>query len=514
MSIRRLLVIPALASALASGAQSQSVAPPDIAAFDRYVAKAARDWNVPGMADELVFAKGYGVIEIGKPAPANEHTRFAIGSTTKAMTSMALAMLVDEGKVHFDDHVSLYLPELQLYDPYVTRELTIRDLLTHRTGLPGADAFWSRWTTTTPEIIRRLRYLKPTASFRAKWQYNNVLYALTGTIVERVSGMPWETFIRTRIFGPLGMTESIPLVAKTVGQPNVAVPHNRFGDSVRVVPVHSTDDIAPAGSVWSSVSDMSKWMRFILDSGRVGTKRLVTPATFSELVAPQIRAPMSEYPALTVSRPNFFSYALGWFVQDYEGETVWMHTGSIDGMCALIGLIPSRRMGVYILENLDHAELRHALMYKAFDLYNGRPARDWSAELMPLFARAGRGAQMAAGGRGAGGGRGGNAPAAAASGPSLPLDRYAGTYVDSLYGTVEVTLVDGKLRAKVVSDPVQDFQPTTYETFRAVGAEQASARQPSTLTFLPDGAGAISAVRASGVTFTRVRSGRGGGGGM
>jgi CubicO group peptidase (beta-lactamase class C family) len=508
-----MLAVPVLAAALAGNAQSQSSAKPDFAAFEQYVAKAAKDWSVPGMAvaivkdDSLVFAKGFGVIEIGKPAPANEHTRFAIGSTTKAMTSMALAMLVDEGKLHFDDHVSDYLPELQFSDPYVTRELTIRDLLTHRTGYPEAGGLWGRWNYSLDEMIRRMRYVKPNASFRSHWDYNNITYAITGKIVERLSGMKWDKFIETRIFGPLGMKESIPLVSELAGQPNVAVPHNRVGDSVRTTAIGQTDNIAPAGSVWSSVYDMSKWMRFMLDSGRVGTKRLITPATFSELVAPQIRAPMSEYPALQVAKPNFFSYALGWFVQDYAGETVWMHTGSINGMCAIIALVPNRRMGVYILENLDHAELRHALMYKALDLYNGRPSKDWSADLMPIFARGGR----------AGGGGGGRGTVAAAGrgaevhGPSLPLDRYAGTYVDSLYGTITVTLVNGVLQAKIVNDPaITDLQPAEYDTFRAVGG-----RAGTTLSFVTDGAGGVLAVRAGGSSFARVtgRGGRGGPGG-
>ncbi|HEY5061988.1 MAG TPA: serine hydrolase domain-containing protein, partial [Gemmatimonadaceae bacterium] len=330
-----------LAATAAAGAQSA----PDWAAFDRYVAQTARDWRVPAFAiavvkdDSLVFAKGYGVLEVGTTRRADEHTRFAIGSTTKAMTSAGLAMLVDEGKLRWDDHVTTYIPELQLSDPWVTRELTIRDLLTHRTGLPGTDLLWAAgWHYTQPEIIRRLRFVQPSASFRSEWQYHNIMYSLSGTIIERVSGMPWDAFVRARIFGPLGMTETEPLVRDIIGKANVAVPHALSNDTVKVVPIRSTDAVASAGSVWSSVSDMSKWMRFILDSGRVagGSKRLITPATFRELITPQIRAPMEEYPALQLAKPDFFSYGLGWFIQDYRGQEVWMHTGSIDGMCALI----------------------------------------------------------------------------------------------------------------------------------------------------------------------------------
>ncbi len=488
------LVVAALASLPLAAAGGQK-ASPDWAAFDRYVAQAARDWHVPALAiavvkdDSLVFAKGYGVLEQGKPQPANEHTRFAIGSTTKAMTSASLAMLVDEGKIHWDDHVTNYIPELQLYDPYATRELTIRDLLTHRSGLPGTDLFWARWHYTLPEIIHGLRYIKPESSFRSNWSYQNVMYALSGTIVERASGMTWEAFVRSRIFAPLGMNETEALVSEIAGKPNVSVPHYLVGDSVRVVPMRSTDAIAPAGSVWSSVSDMSKWMRFILDSGRVGDKRLIKASTFRELITPQIEAPMEEYPALELSRPDFFSYGFGWFIQDYAGQQVWMHTGSIDGQCAIIGLMPNEHLGVYVLENLDHAELRHALMYRAFDLYNGGPSRDWSAEVNALFARMRQG-----GGAVAQAGQHVERPA------SVAIEKYAGTFVDSAYGTVTVTNAGGKLRARVVTDPEVDLDHWDVDSFRTHAANQIA------LTFTPDGTGGISAVRISGVSFARVRS--------
>jgi CubicO group peptidase (beta-lactamase class C family) len=474
---------------------------PDLAALDRYVAKAAQDWHVPGLAiavvhdDSLVFAKGYGVLEIGKPARVNEHTRFAIGSTTKAMTVAALAMLVDEGKLSWDEHIIDLLPKFRLYDPWVTREITIRDLLTHRSGLPGTDLLWviPQNQYTMPEMIRRLRYVKPESSFRSQWEYQNVMYAVAGYIVAQVSGMPWEDFIKTRIFGPLNMNESIPLVAETRGQPNVATPHGEVDGKVQVVSGLSTDAIAPAGSVYSSVSDMSKWMRFILDSGRVGNKRLIQPATFNEIVTPQIQAPMAEYPALELARPHFFSYGFAWFIQDYRGQIVWMHTGSINGMCAIIGLLPAQHVGVYVLENLDHAELRHALMYKVFDMYEGNPPRDWSADLQALFAsqRRGRGMRQPA------------ANAQTATQPPLPLVSYVGAYVDSTYGTVQVTLNNDVLHARFENLDMGDLDHVQYEVFRARPSGTVSERR-SVLTFVPDGAGHISAVRAFGITFSRL----------
>lgn len=473
---------------------------PDWAAFDRYVAKAAQDWRVPGLAiavvsgDSLVFAKGYGVAELGKPAPATEHTRFAIGSTTKAMTTAALAMLVDEGKLRWDEKVIDILPDFRLYDPWVTREITVRDLLTHRSGLPNTDILWAvRENQYTPvEMMRRLRYVRPNSSFRSSWLYQNVVYGIGGLIVERVSGMPWETFIRTRIFAPLGMRESETLVKDIVGKPDVATPHDLVRDTVRVVPIRSTDAVASAGSVYSSVSDMSRWMRFMLDSGRVGTQRLIKPETFREIIAPQIRAPEDQYPALELAKPHFFSYALGWFVQDYHGKTVWMHTGSIDGMVAIIGLLPEQNVGVYVLGNLDHAELRHALMYQVFDMYGAGPKRDWSADLRALFAK--HGEAVAAARR------------ATDTRPSLPLDRYVGTYADSAFGAIEVTLANGALRARYEKADLGTLEHTQYDTFRS---RPSAGERGATLTFVPDGAGAVSGVRTYGVTFQKARTGPG-----
>ena len=496
--MKRPCAILLLSCAAGVAAAQAPAARVDLGAFDQYVARASREWQVPALAiaivkdDSVVFAKGYGVLEIGKPASANAHTRFAIGSTTKAMTTAALAMLVDEGKVRWDGRVIDYLPEFQLYDAYATRELTIRDLLTHRSGLAGTDLLWIRGDLTSAEMFQRLRYVRPASSFRSQWDYQNVVYSIAGAIVAKASGMSWDRFVRTRVFEPLGMSETEPLVADIIGKMNVATPHALSRDTVRVVPARNTDAIASVGSVWSSVSDMSKWMRFMLDSGRVGNTRLITPATFNEIVAPQIRAPAAEYPALRLAAPHVFTYALGWFVQDYQGETVWMHTGSIDGMSAIIGLMPDRRLGVYVLANLDHAELRHALMYQVFDLYSANPRRDWSADLRTLF-----GGMRA---RPAGAPQAQNA---AGGPPSLPLDRYAGTYVDSTYGNVDLTLVDGVLRARFGKNDLGRLEPWRYDSFRARGPAPDESLTP--ITFLPDGAGSVASLRAFGVTFVKSK---------
>ena len=483
-------------------AQTSRSGSPDWAAFDKYVAQSARDWRVPGMAiavvrgDSVAFARGYGLRKVGAGDQVDAHTRFAIGSTTKAMTAAALAMLVDDGKLRLDDRVIDHIPEFQLADPWVTREVTIRDLLLHRTGLPGTDGLWTRFAYSPEEMMRRLRYVKPSSSFRTKWDYQNVMYGVAGIVIERASGMSWAAFLKTRIFAPLGMTETEPLVAGILAKPNVATPHALRADSVVIARLGNTDSIAPAGSVWSSVSDMSKWMRFVLDSGRVGSKRLISASSFRELVTPQIQADTNQYPALRLSRPHSFSYGLAWFIQDYRLQPVWMHTGSISGMSAIVGLMPASRAGVVVLLNLDHAELRHSLMYKAFDQVLGGPPRDWSGELRALMtAPSGVGPNVA--------GNAGNAPAPA--GPSLPLQRYTGVFVDSTYGKIQVTLVNGVLRAQVENEQPVELEPAGNERFRSRTPAEG---QGTVLIFVPDGSGNISAVRLSGtMVFSRVSTG-------
>jgi CubicO group peptidase (beta-lactamase class C family) len=510
--VRTLLFVAlaTLAGAAPLAAQRAPADPqPSIAELDAYVARAVRDWKVPGLAiavvkdDSVVLAKGYGVRALGKPEAVDAGTRFAIGSTTKAMTAVALGMLVDEGKVQWDEPVVTYLPGFRLADPYLTREVTVRDLLTHRAGLGNADLLWAGAGYALPEIMQRIGTLRPAYSLRSSFIYQNVMYAVAGEVVRAASGMPWETFVKTRIFVPLGMTATEATLAALAGRPNVAAPHGVIRDTTRVIANRPVDPVAPAGSVWSSVGDMARWMRFVLDSGRVGGRRLVSAEVYRELLSPQTVAPTSMYPTMTVVRPHFFTYGLGWFLHDYAGESVAMHTGSIDGMSAIIGLLPDRRTGVYVLANLDHAELRHALMYRVFDMYRGGgagtgAARDWSTELRLLYGQAeerGRAAQRQQEQRRAAGTR-----------PSLPLERYAGTYREPTYGDVVVAARDGALHLTFGRGYDGRLEHWHYDSFRATWKDERS--DPSLAVFSPDGAGAVASVRVLGVTFARVSAGR------
>lgn len=496
--MKTLLAILLVGTALPAIAQKPD---PKVAAFDAYVVQAVKDWGAVGLAvavvkdGKTVFAKGYGVRELGKPDPADASTLFAIGSTTKAMTAAAVGMLVDEGKVRWDDPVTKYLPGFTLGDPYVTREVTVRDLLTHRAGLANGDVLWYRKDTSMDEVLRRARFIPAAYSLRSSFIYQNVMYAAAGAVVAAASGMPWERFVETRIFAPLGMTRTVATLAGTAGKANVASPHFRIDGAPRVISNAAVDPVAPAGSVWSSVTDMAKWAAFMIDSGRVNGQALLKPATWAELFKPQTMVPPAGfYPTQQLTQPHWMTYGMGWFQHDYRGQMVQFHTGSIDGMVAIIGLIPEQRLGVYVLANLDHVEARHALMYRAFDTWLGVSGRDWSTDLLHLYG------DLDA--------QGDSAEARALrqrvpdTKPSLALDAYAGAYADSLAGRLEVSIENGGLALRLSSQLHARLEHWNYDTFRARW-DNAWQGTPAA-TFEIGASGRVEAVRFQGARFGRV----------
>jgi len=375
----------------------------------------------------------------------------------------------------------------------------VRDLLTHHTGIPGSDLLWAGNDFSTEEIMRRMKFVKPFASFRNGYSYMNVQYAMAGEVLKAAGGVPWATFVQQRIFTPLGMNETVPTLAATLDRPNVATPHMRIHDAIRAVENRAVDPIAPAGAVWSSVSDMAKWMRFVLDSGRVGGRRLLTEETFQQWMRPQVVIPQEAfYPTTQLTRPHYTGYALGWFLQDYNGYAVAMHTGSIDGMVAILGLIPDQKLGVYVLANLDHAELRHVLMWRVFDLFTTGTGRDWDHDLKALYDSAavlGRAAVARV-----------EQDRVAGTKPSLPLERYAGTYADSLLGNAEVTFEGGALRARIGKGFNGRLEHWNYDTFRAIWNDDRI--DPTFLTFVVDATGTASVLKADlgpALEFERVK---------
>ncbi len=488
--LRRALVATAVLAAAPAAAQGRP-----LDGFDAYVQGAMRDWRVPGMAiaivknDSVVYARGFGVRTAGGNDRVDEHTSFAIASTTKAFTATALAMLVDEGKVRWDDPVSMHLPGFRLSDPGLTGQITVRDLLSHRTGLPGSDAIWYASPNTSDDILRRLRFVRPFAAPRTRYQYNNVGYMVAGRVVQQASGVPWSEFVRTRILQPLGMGETLTGYAGLSERPNVATPHVEVNDTVIPVPYLDFDNIGPAGSMNSSVSDMAQWIRFQLDSGRVGGRRLVSAASHREMLTPQFLIPAASfYPEPTrLSRPNFTAYGLGWFLQDYRGRKLAMHTGSIDGMTAILALVPEERLGLVIYANLDHAEVRHALMYRIVDEFLGGPRRDWSAELRPAYTQAEERARAAERER--------RSHRAAGTRPSLPLQAYAGTYVDadSVQSAVVLQVRDGVLVAELGGRNTAPLEHWHHDVFLARWANRAMGE--SFITFTVDERGRVPRMR-------------------
>ena len=441
--------------------------------FDAYATKSLQTLQTPGAAvavvqnGKLLFARGYGVRRLGDNTPVDAHTLFQIGSNTKAFTTAALAMLADTGKLAWDDPVTKLLPGFQLYDPYVTREFTIRDLVTHRSGLGlgAGDLLWFHSTYSRAEIAYRIRFARPVSSFRSQYAYDNVLYIVAGEVVGAASGASWDDFVRQHIFAPLGMTETGTTTAFFTSSANAATPHSVDDGRLQIVPVDSVENISPAGGIASSVSDLAKWLMCRLDSGRYAGGRLFSEREAREMWSGQTILPIGDPPPpLAALRPSFSEYGLGWRLRDYQGRKIVSHTGGLAGMTSQITLVPSEKLGIVVLTNSE-SDLMAALTYRLLDdllaAPSLRPRTDWvgaSAEAARL-GRAQADSVL----------RAGTAARDSASRPSLPLARYAGHYRDELYGDADLTLEGGKLVLRFSRSPafVGDLEHWQYDTFVA-----------------------------------------------
>lgn len=433
--------------------------------FDDYVNKAMRDWEVPGLAvaivknDQVVFAKGYGIRKLGEAAPVTERTLFAIGSSSKAFTAASVAMLVDEGKVKWDDPAMRHLPGFEVFDPYVTRELTIRDLLCHRSGLQRGDFLWYGSDYDRNEILRRTRYLKPTWSLRSTFGYQNLMYLAAGQVIAKVGGKSWDAFIKERLFLPLGMAASNTSIKDLKDNDNVSSPHSKIEEKVVVIPWRNIDNIAPAGSINSNVVDMAQWVRLQLGEGTYQGKRLFSSGVAKEMHTAQTVIRAEPPYSLFYPEAHFLNYGLGWFMHDYRGRKVVEHGGAIDGMRAQVAMIPEEKVGLVVLTNLNGTALPVALMYRIFDAYLGGPQRDWSSELLKSFKaleEQGKAAQKKQ-----------EQERIKDTKPSVALENYSGTFKNDLYGEVKVTNNGGKLRLRFGPAFESDLEHWHYDTFQA-----------------------------------------------
>ena len=431
-----LLRVAAALVLLAGPLPAQQQPPPG---FDAYVKRAMETFTVPGVAvaivkdGKVVLAKGYGIRRMGDRAPVDAATLFGIASNTKLFTATALAILVEEGKLAWDRPVIDYLPAFAMSDPYVTRELTVRDLLVHRSGLglgAGDLLWWPPSTYDRKEIVRRIRYIPLATSFRSAYAYDNVLYLVAGEVIEAVSGVSWEEFVRSRILEPVGMSGSDVLHSSAAGPGNVAGTHAAVNDTVQPVAPFLSDNTNPAGGIMAGAADMAKWMIVQLDSGVVAPgDTLFRPGTARQLWT--MVTPMNigrPAPELAPLMPNFNGYALGFNVKDYRGRKLVTHTGGLPGYISRVAMIPELDLGVAVLTNMESAAME-PIYLRVLDHYLGAQ-HDWRSAWNAVIARmdsanTAEDAQAVA-------------SRDSSRGPSLPLERYAGTYRDAWYGDIVI----------------------------------------------------------------------------
>jgi len=451
----------------ATSAAAQSYNP------DADVTRVMKLFDVPGIAiavvkdGKVLVAEGYGVRELGQPARVDAKTLFEVASNSKAFTAAALAMLVDEGKLAWDDPVTKHLPDFQMYDAYVTHEMTVRDLLTHRSGLGlgAGDLLW--WPTTnfsTDEIIQKLRYIPPATSFRSSYAYDNLLYIVAGKIVAAKSGKTWGETIRERILTPVGMAGTVTSVAEEAGNPDVAHAHSKINDRIASVKAMPVPNAVGAVGINTNAEDMARWMRVLLDGGRVGTDadgrevRLFSAKQARELWTAQTPIRIGEPDArLAATKPSFSAYGLGFQLRDYDGKLVAMHSGALQGFYSKVILVPEAKLGIAILTNAESGGSLNALQYRLLDKYLGShvagpdPIGAVAAVEQDSHAKELARLNKSSAGR------------VAKSMPSLALAGYDGDYQDPWYGLATIRHVGAKQILTFARTPDLSGELTHYQ---------------------------------------------------
>ncbi len=464
--------------------------PPDL---DAYVASSLKTFEVPGMAvaivkdSKIIVAKGYGVRKLGDPTAVDEFTLFGIGSNTKAFTTAALAMLVDQGKLSWDDPVYQRLPGFVMYDLYASHEMTIRDLLTHRSGMglgEGDLLFWPHSTYTREEIIYKLRFMKPASSFRSHYAYDNLLYMTSGQIIPAVTGISWDDYIRQHIFTPLGMNHSNVTNANIKPSDNVAFPHSRMEGKLQVIHFELLDNAGPAGAINSCASDMAKWVQLQLNRGKFADREghLFSEQRSKEMWSPQTILPIGTYaPPLAGLKPTFADYALGWALRDYHGRKLVGHTGGVGGFVSRVMLVPEENLGIVVLTNAEEGGSFDSILYHVLDYYFQLPPTDWIAAYKSVKDTDEKEAAESM--------KKAEAARTADSKPSLPLEKYAGLYNDAWYGPITIRTENGGLVITFDHTPtmIGDLQPWQHDTFKAHWRDRTIEDAFVTFALNPDG---------------------------
>jgi CubicO group peptidase (beta-lactamase class C family) len=439
------------------------------------VKRVLKTFDVPGIAiavvkdGKVIEARGFGVRKLGDATPVDGKTIFEIASNSKAFTAAGLAMLVDEGKLAWDDPVTKHLPDFQMYDAYVTREMTIRDLLVHRSGLglgAGDLLWWPTTTFTTDEIIHKLRFIKPATSFRSAYAYDNLLYIVAGKIIAQKSGKSWGETVRERILKPVGMATSTTSLAENAGNPNVAHAHSKINGKISAVKAVPADNAVGAVGLNTNAEDIARWMTVLMDDGVIGKdaagkeQRLFSAKQAREIFTPVTPMKIGDgSPKLAATRPNFFSYALGLQVRDYKGRKVAMHGGALLGFYSRVVMVPEEKLGIAILTNAESGGSMTSLQYRILDHYLGAAPSDW-IKLIDEVEEEGRAKDKAAQAKA-------NTTRAAKSSPSLPLASYDGEYEDAWYGKVAIKQIGNKrvmnfTRTPDLTGELEHFQHDTF----------------------------------------------------
>ncbi|MFC6997507.1 serine hydrolase [Rufibacter roseus] len=427
-------------------AQAQQ-APAQFPNIDAFVENGMKEWRIPGMSlaiikdGKVVYAKGYGVREVGKPDKVDENTIFAIGSNTKAFTATAMHQLADQNKLSLDDKVTKFLPDFKLYDPVATENVTIRDVISHRYGLGTWHgdfvAYGSKYTTD--ELIYKMRFIKPASAFRSSYGYTNVGFATAGAVLSKLTNQSWQEYIKTNFLTPLGMNRTSTSVTELPNYQNVAAPHTIHNDKLVAVPYRNIDGIAAAGALNSSAVDLAKWITMQLNQGTLNGKTIVKPEIIKATHYPNIALQVPPYGNPVNPANHFAAYASGWRTNDYQGRIMIAHGGGVDGMTSQTVFLPEEQLGIVIMTNTDANNFCTALLYQIIDAYLGTtPKKDWQQQLFAIHQKA----QQEEKEKWAKLERERNKNAK----PSLALKNYTGLYRNEHYGDARVTLEKGKLK--------------------------------------------------------------------
>ncbi|UCH95823.1 MAG: serine hydrolase [Candidatus Aminicenantes bacterium] len=461
----------------------------NLSELESYFEAARKEWKIPGMAvaivkdGKVVLAKGYGIKEFSKKEKVDEKTLFAIASNTKAFTAATLAILKDEGKINWDDRVREYLPYFKLYDPYVTEEMTIRDLLCHRSGLKtfSGDLLWYETSYSTVEVIKRARYLKPAFGFRSGYGYSNIMFMAAGEIVPAVTGKPWKDFIKERIFKPLAMNTTNIGTTDLKKYNNVATPHYVYLDGRTVtVPYTPSDSLGGAGSINSNVIEMAQWVKMLLNNGVFDNQRILGEDSIWEMWSSHTVNRVTRSAKELFPTTHFRSYGLGWGLSDYHGYKVIGHGGGLDGMISRVALVPEIKLGLVILTNSING-LPTGLTYKIIDTYLGVKPKDWSRIYLERYNKSVKKEMQ----------RGLEITKKRVKGAhtGVKLEDYAGLYQGPMYGDAAVTLKKGKLVLELLPAPIfiSDLAHLHYDTFVL--------KLRNTFSFVPHGTGTVQFIR-------------------